>query len=214
MAVKIRPPRPSRERANPFNTKKELLTDPVFLLGNGTSRNAFELERLREHGTIIGCNAIYRDFEPDILVAIDAKILSELVKAKYCDTHTCIIPNNRTVAIKSARRFKTEQYNTSGCFAMKMVSQLMKPSKCYMLGMDCYPGNVYDGSANYQPNTLQNFSGIAQYYLKALRGIGETIFVNVNVKDSWPKEAHETGKYTFITYEEFEEVLNEKETTG
>jgi hypothetical protein len=76
-----------------------------------------------------------------------------------------------------------------------------------MLGMDGYPGNMYDGTKNYAPNTLQNFKGVIGYYIKALSGPGETVFINVNEKDAWPKEAHDTGKYKFITYEEFEKVI-------
>jgi hypothetical protein len=36
----------------------------VFCIGNGESRKGFDLESLRKHGTIYGCNAIYRDFMP------------------------------------------------------------------------------------------------------------------------------------------------------
>ena len=43
----------------------------VFCIGNGESRQGFDLEKLRQHGTIYGCNAIYRDFMPDVLTAVD-----------------------------------------------------------------------------------------------------------------------------------------------
>ena len=31
----------------------------VFCIGNGESRQGFDLEKLRPHGKIYGCNAIY-----------------------------------------------------------------------------------------------------------------------------------------------------------
>ena len=31
----------------------------VFCIGNGTSRKDFNLEKLRPHGKIYGCNALY-----------------------------------------------------------------------------------------------------------------------------------------------------------
>ena len=40
----------------------------VFALGNGESRLQLDLEKLRGHGKIYGCNAIYRDFIPDVLI--------------------------------------------------------------------------------------------------------------------------------------------------
>jgi len=194
--------RPSKIRAMPFRENPEFLTDPVFLIGNGKSRENFDLERLRGIGTIIGCNAIYREFTPDLLIAIDSKMLREIKDAEY--KGKTLIPSNRSVAVPNAIKWKTDKYNTSGCFAMKLVSQVMEPTKCYMLGMDGYPGNLYDGSKNYAPNTLRNFNGVNSYYLKALQGPGETTFINVNEEDAWPKEAYNTGKYKFMTYKEFE----------
>ena len=40
----------------------------VFCIGNGTSRQNFSLESLRDKGKIYGCNALYRDFKPDVLI--------------------------------------------------------------------------------------------------------------------------------------------------
>ena len=191
----------------PFRDNPGLLTDPVFLIGNGTSRKDFDLERLRSKGTIIGCNALYREFTPDVLIAIDAKMLKELKESDYGSENFVIIPRNRTVAVPNAKMWKTERFNTSGCFAMKLITQVMQPNKCYMLGMDGYPGNMYDGTKNYAPNTLQNFKGVNGYYVQVLTGPGETEFINVNSKDEWPEEAHKTGKYRCISYEEFEEII-------
>lgn len=187
---------------------KKYLTEPVFLIGNGKSREKFDLERLRPIGTIIGCNALYRDFTPDILVAIDAKMLKEVYESKYCEENTCIIPKNRTVKVPPAEHYKTEKFNTSGCFAMKIISGSMKPEKCYMLGMDAFPGNMYDHTQNYAANTLQNFKGVCNYYMQVLKTKEwNTHYINVNDKDSWPTEAHDTGNYSFMTFEEFEEKV-------
>ena len=192
----------------PFRERQDLLTDPVFLIGNGTSRKDFDLERLRGKGTIIGCNALYREFTPDVLIAIDAKMLKELKKSGYGEEEEefVIIPRNRTVGIK-AMTWKTERFNTSGCFAMKLITSIMKPTKCYMIGMDGYPGNMYDGTENYAPNTLQNFKGVNGYYLKTLKEPGETVFINVNYKDTWPEETHNTDRYEFMHFDEFEKTV-------
>ena len=37
----------------------------VFAIGNGESRKSIDLNELRPHGIIYGCNALYRDFQPD-----------------------------------------------------------------------------------------------------------------------------------------------------
>ena len=41
----------------------------AFVLGNGVSRKEIDLESLRKWGKTYGCNALYRDFAPDVLVA-------------------------------------------------------------------------------------------------------------------------------------------------
>ena len=207
MSVKNRPEH-NDGLANPFNNieNQKYITDPVFLIGNGNSRKIFDLERLRGVGTIIGCNGLYREFTPDLLVSIDAKLIKEIGKSGY--SGQCIIPLNRTVELPTAFKWKTERFNTSGCFGLKFISKLLKPKECYMLGMDGYPGNVYDGTENYATNSLQNFSGVIKYYIQTLQEPDETVFINVNDKDMWGPEAHATGRYKNITYTEFEEKLN------
>lgn len=196
--------RPSRERANPFNGHEELLTDIIFLIGNGKSRQIFNLERLRGLGTIIGCNALYRDFEPDLLTVIDAKMIEEVDKAGYAKDHKVILPANRQRTIKDALVWRTTGFNTAGCFNMKLASELMLPRRAYMLGMDAYPGNVYDATPNYSPNTLQNFDGVLRHYNTVLNTDAPTIFYNVNKKDTWNSSS---PRYKFITYKEFEKHI-------
>jgi hypothetical protein len=58
--------------------------DKVFCIGNGQSRKDFNLEKLRPHGKIYGCNALYRTFTPDILTAVDHGIMHEIYHSGYC----------------------------------------------------------------------------------------------------------------------------------
>ena len=61
----------------------------VFCIGNGESRIGFDLERLRPHGKIYGCNAIYRDFMPDVLTAVDHGIMHEVYHAGVAQKIPC-----------------------------------------------------------------------------------------------------------------------------
>ena len=58
------------------------MTD-TFIIGNGESRLGLDLDSLREKGKIYGCNALYRDFVPDVLVAIDEAVMFEIVSTGY-----------------------------------------------------------------------------------------------------------------------------------
>ena len=55
--------------------------DSVFVLGNGPSRKNIDISKL--DGTVIGCNACYRDFTPDVICAIDAGIMSDIIDSGY-----------------------------------------------------------------------------------------------------------------------------------
>ncbi len=57
------------------------MSENVFVLGNGPSRANINPSKL--DGTVIGCNACYRDFNPDVICAIDAGIISEITKSDF-----------------------------------------------------------------------------------------------------------------------------------
>ena len=61
----------------------------VFCIGNGESRQGFDLEKLKPHGKIYGCNAIYRDFMPDVLTAVDHGIMHEIYHAGVAQKIPC-----------------------------------------------------------------------------------------------------------------------------
>ena len=50
----------------------------AFVLGNGRSRIPVPLERLGAWGAIYGCNALYRDFMPSVLVSTDPPISTRI----------------------------------------------------------------------------------------------------------------------------------------
>jgi len=55
----------------------------IFCIGNGESRKDFDLHRLKPFGKIYGCNGLYRDFTPDVLVAMDYNICHEIYRSGY-----------------------------------------------------------------------------------------------------------------------------------
>jgi len=61
----------------------------VFVLGNGESRKGLDLDVLRTHGKIYGCNAIYRDYPVDALVCVDGGIMHEVYSSGYALENQC-----------------------------------------------------------------------------------------------------------------------------
>ena len=59
----------------------------IFCVGNGESRKNFDLHKLKPFGKIYGCNGLYRDFTPDVLVAMDYNICHEIYRSGYAFEH-------------------------------------------------------------------------------------------------------------------------------
>jgi hypothetical protein len=59
----------------------------AFVLGNGVSRQSVDLNQLKTLGRVYGCNAIYREFEPDVLISTDTPISERIQHEGYSQTH-------------------------------------------------------------------------------------------------------------------------------
>jgi hypothetical protein len=55
----------------------------AFVLGNGISRKPIDLNWLKQHGSVYGCNALYREFSPDTLIATDRPIATHIQESGY-----------------------------------------------------------------------------------------------------------------------------------
>jgi len=106
-----------------------------FVLGNGRSRLCIQPEELRPHGTIYGCNALYRTFNPDYLIAVDVKMILEISKTGY--------QLNNQVWTNNSARFKDIQ-----------GLNFFKPSLGFdFTGTETHFNNVYADTENYKRST-------------------------------------------------------------
>lgn len=132
-------------------------TDIAFVLGNGTSREAVNPEDLRQYGKIYGCNALYRSFAPDYLIAVDVKMILEINKSGY-QKHNEVWtnPNKSYNMMKGFNFFNPSKGWSSGPTALWLASQ-HRYNKIYILGFD-YQGleggkkfnNIYANTQNYK----------------------------------------------------------------
>ena len=68
---------------------KMINSKQVFIIGNGESRIDFDLERLRSYGKIYGCNLLWKEFTPDVLVAIDERVMHPTYWSGYPIENVC-----------------------------------------------------------------------------------------------------------------------------
>lgn len=125
---------------------------PAFIIGNGVSRRSFDARRLLSHGLVIGCNALYRDFYPDLLVSVDPGIASEIWASDFPQHRFLPAPaHEQGEASGSGRK------NNAGMFAMKTAIS-RGHTHLFCLGFDfllqddpAATDNVYDGTPHYGP---------------------------------------------------------------
>ena len=125
----------------------------AFILGNGQSRLAVNLNKLMEVGTVFGCNGLYRDFTPHCLVATDRPIAEEIQNSGYAQKHRF---HTRKPIESLGGKFLVKEYKgfSSGpnAAALALVDG---HSDIYLIGMDLGTtngmfNNIYAGTQFYK----------------------------------------------------------------
>ena len=139
----------------------------AFVVGNGCSRGQIDISKLASHGTVYACNAAYRDFFPDYLVAVDKKMVLEIVEeSHYPRSKVWTNAATNVNHINGINYFEPCRGWSSGPSALLLASDHGHEA-IYILGFD-YHGldnntknnNVYAGTRNYRPVTaLPTFCG-------------------------------------------------------
>ena len=189
----------------------------AFVIGNGTSRSSIDLPQLKENGKTYACNAVYRTFNPDYLVAVDVKMVLEINKAGYQHKNEVWTnPNRSYQRMQNLNYFNPSKGWSSGPTALWLAAQ-HGYKKIYILGFD-YRGlndgttfnNIYADTANYKKSTdgatfFGNWSRQTQTVIKNFKKIN---FVRVINKDSYiPQEFSKFDNLEHITVEEFKKTF-------
>jgi hypothetical protein len=127
----------------------------AFILGNGESRSKVSVSRLGKHGFIYGCNAIYRDFRPDILITVDSTIAKEIQKSGYMDYWKVFTPYKDIADThKNFVLFTSQERYCAGVTAC-MVAIHQGCKELILIGHDLgsnngLVNNCYKNSTNYK----------------------------------------------------------------
>jgi hypothetical protein len=159
----------------------------AFVLGNGVSRQAVTLELLRPLGKIYGCNALYRDFAPDVLVAADRAISAEIQNSGYPIKHKFY--TRKPVENQGAVLVPKDYYGFSSGPIATGIAAIDQHRLIYLIGFDMGPvnnrfNNIYADTDFYRKSDATPvFTG---NWTKQIRKIAEdfpkTEFVRVQGK--------------------------------
>lgn len=202
----------SMSKVNPENIT-------AFVLGNGTSRQSIDPNILKQYGKVYGCNAIYREFDPDYLVAVDVKMVNEICKAGYQHKNPNVWtnPNKAFRQYEGLNLFQPSKGWSSGPTALWLSTQHAY-QRVFILGFD-YKGldngkrvnNIYAGTENYKKTTDS-----ATYYGNWLKQTTTTVkthariqFYRVIQPDNYvPPELNKFNNLKHIYIEDFKKMFN------
>lgn len=197
-------------------TRGFIMSRRAFVLGNGKSRLQVDLHELRAHGKIYGCNALYRDFTPDVLVSTDRPMATEIENSGYaeCNEFWTRMPN----PYKFANKIDINYGFSSGPIAISLAARYGH-NTVYLLGFDLIGdnggiNNVYAGTANYRPtHDKETYWGnwLNQIYAIMKDQFPKTRFIRcVDQTGFKPPEWKQLGNYSEITYTELLHNINNK----
>ena len=187
----------------------------AFVLGNGTSRKTINLNELKRKGITFGCNALYREFSPDYLIAVDTKMILEISQAGYQHQQQVWTNRNKNFKkIKGLNFFQSDKGWSSGTTALHFASTT-DVEDIYILGFDFIGienkiNNIYAGTYNYKRidehatfhgNWLRQTLITCQKFSKKryIRVLGENGYI--------PQEFHDLSNMSHINIKDFEDIF-------
>jgi len=185
-----------------------------FVLGNGRTRLNMGFDEVKPYGLIYACNAVYREFNPDYLVAVDSKMVNEINESKYQLTNQ--VWTNYIPSYKNYEKFNYFEPNlgwSSGPTALNLATS-HGPDEVYIFGFD-YEGlkgkinNVYANSNNYKKSTDP-----ATYHGNWLRQTEKIIKDNPTVKyyrvnvENFFDPPWRYDNYKRIFFNEFRDIMS------
>lgn len=211
----------------PNNIVNTQISNKAVVLGNGPSRKKLYplgdiLPLLKRHkGGLLGdgavqtygCNAIFRDFEPDFLIATGGDIVDEIVRTGYWFRH--IVYSTHDAVLNYPEKFYLIPQNPlwdAGATAAYMAC-FDGHKKVYLMGFDGHPGsatvdddNVYAGTAGYpgpdEPHTGHFFT---QSMLNIMSVYDDVEFIRVMPTKNWhtPEQWKYLPNFRQIDFREF-----------
>lgn len=186
----------------------------AFVLGNGTSREPIDPNLLKPLGKIYGCNALYRSFDPNYLVAVDVKMVLELNSAGYQrkNPNVWTNPNKSLLRFTGFNFFNPSKGWSSGPTALWLASQ-HGYDKIYILGFD-YKGlndgsrfnNIYADTPNYKKSTESAtfFGNWMRQTQHVIRDHPHIKYIRVIASENYnPPELNKFDNYSTIAVDEF-----------
>lgn len=186
-----------------------------FVIGNGKSRLGFDLLNLRRYGQIYGCNALYREFTPDYLVAVDKRMVIEICESGYQLNNQVWTNHHRSYDSYTTLNYFTPRLGwSSGPSALNLATK-HQPLEIFILGFD-FTGidgkvnNIYADTMNYvSSNDIEIYYGNWQKQTEMVIKTNPHIRYYRVINTGYYDPGWKYKNFKHITYENFNEYLDD-----
>jgi hypothetical protein len=190
-----------------------------FCIGNGESRQGYDLSPLRSHGKLYGSNAVHRDTTVDHLVCCDKRMAQEAISYGYTGTmytREDWMLDFRDPKVKVLPVFKWDQHEKwektfhwgSGLHSAHLALR-HKTDVLVMIGHDFWSAdglhnNLYKGTNNYQSvdySAVDPRFWVLQFAILFAQFPDTQFFFCQSNIDNW-KKPQEWETYSNVRYQE------------
>lgn len=129
----------------------------AFVLGNGQSRQDVDPNALIRLAPVYGCNALYREFAPSVLVSTDAPISRAIQESGYSEKN--VHYTRKPLPSLGSQRIPQQYYGFSSGPVAAGIAAIDRHRKIYLIGFDLGPSrtghfnNIYADSEFYKKSS-------------------------------------------------------------
>lgn len=134
------------------------MTEIAFVLGNGITRLEVDHNSLLKHGKTYGCNRIYQEYTPSVLVSVDQSMSHEIQNSGYSKKYPHYTRLEHTISLSGAKVLPEHLHSMSSGPAAVGLALESSAGVVYMIGFDLKGhnnliNNIYAGTEHYKPKS-------------------------------------------------------------
>lgn len=204
----------------PTQVSNTFTTGQAIAIGNGETRKEFDLTHIANHrGGLLakdklqsyGCNALYRDFTPDFLVAVGDTIVKEIAESGYTENHI-VYANGEHIILYPSKFYLIPQNVSYDAGALAIYLACFDGhKKIFLMGYDGCHGlgpvnNVYKNTNGYPSSEAEQDETFWNITLKSvMETYSDVDFVSVMPTKDWYASDvfHSLMNFRQITFREF-----------
>ncbi len=141
--------------------------DFAFILGNGVTRLEVNPQELLQRGAVYGCNRIYQEFSPTVLVSTDQGMSHEIQNSGYSKRHEHFTRKQYALEHSGSKILPDFVHGSSSGPAACGLACLTDVTHIFLIGFDLkgnnnlinniYAGTEHYKSKNSEPTTWTNW---------------------------------------------------------